>query len=161
MFIRNIDGVTEQLDHAEYLSRYKHGCIRIQRHEYPNIPTNGFLTHFNLSPVYHKPGQLYYLPRIIDRIQYGSTSQPVLSFEDIYVGLCTECVEEVDYNNLPGDIFEHSMTHISNTDELRQAMVNRYVPTTGESESVIANLPVAITKLRIVSLDTYKKGSRA
>ncbi len=105
------------------------GVVRIPQTEYKGIPSDGYLTHFNLEKTDVVVGKCYALPRIIKHGFVGADGRevlPELSFDDIYAGECLEVQNHLSYSELTSVGFEHSFAHIRNVDELKHFIIERY-----------------------------------
>ena len=128
------------------------GSIRIRESEYDDIdPYHGYFTHFNLEFSGHRIGKRYALPKILVSGYYKSDEDelpPLLSFEGIYFSTAIKVIEHVPYKALRLEYFAHSMRHIKNEEELRRAILKRYlVSMPGLSEERILSMGVSITTL--------------
>lgn len=129
-------------------------AIRIQNSEYMDINrADEYFTHFNMEKGLHIPGKIYALPRILrsGSVNKNEEVPPLLSFEDIYLAECVEARDFVDYEDLPPDVFRHSMSHIKDVASLKQAIARRYsISRPLLSEAEILTKGVGITYLKII-----------
>ncbi len=129
-------------------------CIRILDEEYKDIDgTLPYFTHFNLEYAGNPIGGRAFLPRIITRGYFRATGDEVLptcSFANIYTGTVVRKREYVPYEALHAKIFQYSMKHIKNVDELKQAILRRYrVSMPNLSDEEILKRGVGITTIRL------------
>ncbi len=105
-------------------------AIRILDKEYAYIDTTlPLFTHFNMEYAGYHIGMRIILPRIIRQGHFrhaGDEVLPVLSLKNIYVGVVVSKREHLSYENLHDEIFEYSMKHIKNIDQLKRAILRRY-----------------------------------
>ncbi|MCH8520112.1 MAG: hypothetical protein LAT82_05140 [Nanoarchaeota archaeon] len=145
---------------SNYLEIEIFSIIRIKLEEYEYINTkNKYLTHFNLEKSGHKINKVYILPKIIQQGYFEEKDNlkteilPILSFEEVLIYKCINCKEHISYQDLKKDDFKYSMTHISNSQELFDAIFKRYsisLPTLLKND--IYNRGVSLTTLEKVEV---------
>ncbi len=158
--IKNIDAA---VFHAQH---HIDNSIRILNSEYAFIDTRlPFFTHFNMEFSGHIVGARMILPRILKQGHYrapGDEELPILSIKNIIVGTVISKREHVPYRSLHDEVFEYSMRHIKNIDQLKRAILKRYsVSMPDLSDDEILKRGVGITTLRLEGLfeenKEYKK----
>ena len=129
-------------------------AIRILDAEYAYIDTTlPFFTHFNLEMSGHSIGAKMILPRIVSQGHYRGPHDevlPILSLKNILVGAVVSKREHLSYETLHDEIFEYSMKHIKNVDQLKRAMLRRYTVSMPDlSDAEILARGVASTTIQL------------
>lgn len=153
-----IDGKDTEISLKEFQKRFgAFGMIRIPKLEFEYLENNQpeLLTHFNLQISSHKKGEKYLLVKILEHGHLDNKTKyetlPLLDLSNPKLYQCTECDENISYQNLSNDLFENSFPNIKSVQDLKNEIINRY----SKSMSYLTNeeileLGISITKLKKV-----------
>ncbi|MFQ5475121.1 MAG: hypothetical protein ACE5DM_04760 [Candidatus Nanoarchaeia archaeon] len=156
LMMRYLDGGrTASVPHKAFFRDNKiESNIRLRKEDFDSLPKDRkYLTHFNLQCANHLVGKVYALPLIVKHGHFREDKElpPVLSFKNCPVAECTEVRQNVPYDDLTEDDFKNSFPTIKNVDQLKKAILKRYIESMPElSEEKILSMGVAITKLKII-----------
>ena len=112
------------------------------------MPTSGRFVHFNMAQARYHVGQRYLLARILTAGR--GDVPPVLEVANCRVARCVAFEPVVPYFDLDPELFKRSMAHITGTDELKNAILERYLqsrPELSVEEILDAGVSVAILEL--------------
>jgi len=150
------EGQSEKLvDHQDFLNKYNiNGLIRLSLEEHRAASTKDSFYHFNYQRSGHKVGHKYALPLIIS---HGSLSEqgeilPLLYFKRCKVAKCVSVQENVSYDDIPQEIFNHSLfSDKANKEWLQDYTYQKYKPIIPSlTLEKVKDVGVGITKLKII-----------
>ncbi len=152
------DKTIKDMDAEMFFSRHHiDNVIRILDAEYAYIDTTlPFLTHFNLETSGNPLGARMILPRIVSQGHFRGPEDetlPILSLKNILVGVVVSKREHLSYEALHEEIFQYSMKHIKNVEQLKRAMLRRYTVSMPDlSDAEIIARGVASTTIQLEGL---------
>jgi hypothetical protein len=128
--------------------------VRIPDSVYPQEGKPGdFISHFGLPIHGDHAGSIAAMPKILEHGYFRRTGEemlPLLSFEKIWLAQIVECFESISYDNLLGRFFKNTIGKATDTDSLKQLILNRYqnqLPDRSHEEILSEGVSIRILRL--------------
>jgi len=125
--------------------------VRVPLAEFSEVPSSGLFSHFNLSPVTHRPGEAYRFCCILKHGDVATNTPPTLDETNTLDARCVAVELNLRLEDLEERHFEHSMGSVKTAPQLAKRLFDRYGAVRHMTMQEISGSLVAHTLFQMVA----------